>query len=53
MIGPEVETRMVITELIPHLVASLLAVIAPLLAVVDSVGAMVGERTVSETWTVT
>ena len=40
MIGPEVETRMVVSKLIAYLVAPLLSQLVPLLTVVDSIGSM-------------
>jgi hypothetical protein len=40
MIGPEVETRTIFTKLIADLIASLHSLISPLLAIVDSVGAI-------------
>jgi hypothetical protein len=47
MIGPKIETRMVVSKLITYLVASLLSPLIPLLTVLDSVGSMVRAETPS------
>jgi hypothetical protein len=46
MVAPEVGARMVLANLIPNLVASLLPVVLPLLAVIDSSRLIRGERSI-------
>ena len=41
MIGPEIPARMVVTKLFAHLLVPLLSVIVQLLAILDSIGAVV------------
>jgi hypothetical protein len=40
MIGPKIETRMVVTKLIVHLIAALHSLVTPFLTVLDAVRAV-------------
>ena len=41
MIAPEIQARMIVAELFAHLLVPLLSVIVQLLAILDSIGAVV------------